>query len=242
MSEKLIVSLKNIGLKYNLRRPVNGSKIFWAIRDVSLDLYHGETLGVLGSNGAGKSTLMKLLAGIIEEDMGTIYRKESLKMILLTIGMGFESSLTGRENAILGAMLMGMHRRTIEKRIPRIIEFSELGDFIDQPIYTYSSGMLARLGFAVAMEVDPDVLLLDEVMGVGDSHFAEKSRMALEEKIRSDMTAVLISHSAVMIKALCTRATWIHHGVTQITGSVDEVTERYEYFMRTGKGICQTAG
>jgi len=241
MTSEPIISLKNVGLKYKLRRPVNGSKIFWALKDISLDLYKGETLGVLGSNGAGKSTLMRLLAGIIEEDKGVIQRQEDLKMILLTIGMGFENVLSGRENAILGGMLMGMHRSTIEKRLERITEFSELGEFMDQPIYTYSAGMLARLGFSVAMEVNPDVLLLDEVMGVGDVNFTEKSRDALVEKIKSDMTVILISHSAEHIKSLCTRATWIHHGVTQYTGTVDEISERYDHFMHTGEGLKPAA-
>lgn len=234
-SHKTLISLKNVGLKFNLKRPINGAKVFWALRDISLELHQGDTLGIIGANGAGKSTLMKLIAGIIEEDHGKVIRRENLKIILLAIGLGFESTLTGRENAILGGMLLGLHRRTIEKRLPRIIEFSELGDFMDQPIYTYSSGMMARLGFSVAMEVNPDVLLLDEIMGVGDLHFSEKSTKALKEKIYSNnMTAVVISHSPDTIRKMCTKAVWIHQGITQCRGNVEEVAQRYENYIHTG--------
>lgn len=233
-SQETLVSLRNVGLKYKLKRPINGSKVFWALKDVSFEINKGDTLGVIGSNGAGKSTLMKLIAGIIQQDHGIVERRPDLRILLLTIGLGFESTLTGRENAILGGMLLGLHRRTIEKRLPRIIEFSELGEFIDQPIYTYSSGMMARLGFAVAMEVDPDVLLLDEVMGVGDMHFSQKSTAALKEKVNSDMTAVVISHAAATIRAMCNKAIWVHHGVTQCAGEIEDVVPRYEKFMQTG--------
>jgi lipopolysaccharide transport system ATP-binding protein len=220
-----------VGLKYKLKRPVEGSRIHWALRDVSLDLHGGETLGVIGSNGAGKSTLMKLIAGIIQQDHGKISRKRGLRTILLAIGTGFEGTLTGRENAILSGMLLGLHRRTIEKRLSRIIEFSELGEFIDQPIYTYSSGMRARLGFSVAMEVEPDVLLLDEVLGVGDQSFIEKSSKALLEKIRSNLTVVFISHDPMAVKRICTRATWINRGITQCSGGVDDVLGQYNAFV-----------
>jgi lipopolysaccharide transport system ATP-binding protein len=235
MHHELVLSLKNVGLKYRLKRSLNGSREFWALKDVSLNLYRGETLGVIGSNGAGKSTLMRLLANIIGHDRGEIYRKKDLKASLLALSAGFEGTLSGRENAILSGMLFGMHRRTIEKRMPKIVEFSELGDFIDQPFYTYSSGMGARLGFSVAMEVNPDVLLLDEVMGVGDIRFAKKSTQLIMEKINSDMTVVLISHDTKTIRNLCTRATWIDGGVTQCEGPTKEVADHYEHYMKTGK-------
>lgn len=230
MSQPLL-HLEHVGVRYWLRRPVNGSKEFWALKDVSLDVSPGETLGIIGSNGAGKSTLMRLLSGIIAQDRGVVRRKRGLRVVLLALGTGFEGPLTGRENAILSGMLLGLHRHTIEKRIPKIIEFSGLGEFIDQPLYTYSSGMIARLGFSVAMEVNPDVLLLDEIMGVGDISFAEKSANALKEKIRSEMTVVLISHHPGTIRDLCSKASWIHQGKTQAHGSVEEVADLYEKFI-----------
>jgi lipopolysaccharide transport system ATP-binding protein len=229
----VLISARNIGLCYKLKRPVAGSRDYWALRDVSLEVRQGETLGVIGSNGAGKSTLMKLLAGIIIPDRGEIITDPGLRVILLSIGTGFENPLTGRENAVLSGMLLGLHRRTIEKRLPRIIEFSELGDFIDQPIYTYSAGMRARLGFSVAMEADPDILLLDEIMGVGDIHFREKSSNLLRAKIRSDTTVVLISHDPKTIGDLCTRATWIHAGLTRMEGSPADVSAAYTTFMKS---------
>lgn len=228
---KPIISLRSVGVKYPLRKRLNGEKYYHALSDISLDLYEGETLGVIGSNGAGKSTLMRVLANIIEKDSGTIYRRPHLKVMLLAIGVGFENVLTGRENAILGGLMFGMHKKAIEKRLDRIHEFSELGDFFDQPVYTYSMGMISRLGFAVAMEVNPDVLLLDEVMGVGDVHFTKKSINAMIEKIKSDMSVILISHSIDAIRSFCNRAVWIHKGVTQGSGDVQQITEQYEAFM-----------
>lgn len=231
IDDNLLLRLENVGLKYRLRRPMNGSKIYWALSDISLELYKGETLGVIGSNGAGKSTLMRVLSGIVREDKGKVYRRPRVNYVLLQLGLGFESNLSGRENAILGGMLLGLHRATIEKRLEKIKAFSELGDFFEQPIYTYSSGMGARLAFSVAMETNPDVMLLDEIMSVGDTSFQEKSRVAILEKIKSDMTVVFISHDASMVQSLCKRATWIHKGVTQCSGSVDEVIDKYNKFM-----------
>jgi lipopolysaccharide transport system ATP-binding protein len=227
----VILRLQNVGLKYPLKVPLAGKKTFWAIKDVSLDLRRGETLGVLGSNGAGKSTLMRTIAGIVDHDRGTIWKESGLRIMHLAIGVGFEESLTGRENAILGGMLLGLHRRTILKRLSRIHDFSELGDFFEQPVYTYSSGMRLRLGFSVAMEVNPDVLLLDEVLGVGDMHFAKKSTEALVGKIRSDTSVILISHSPATIRELCTRASWIDRGETRSAGAVDDVLADYQKFI-----------
>lgn len=229
----MLIEMENVGVKYRLKRPLHGTRDFWALKDASLSLSAGDTLGIIGSNGAGKSTLMRLLAGIIQEDRGIVRRQSHLQVILLALGLGFEMALSGKENAILCGMLLGLHRRTIEKRLPKIIEFSELGDFIDQPIYTYSSGMMTRLSFSVAMEVNPDILLLDEVMGAGDMNFSKKSQQALLEKIKSDMTVILISHDPATIRNLCTKALWLHQGVTQCSGSVEMVTNRYEQYMNS---------
>ena len=220
-----IIRAEHIGVYYRLRRKLAGSKKFWALSDVSLEIRQGETLGVLGSNGAGKSTLMRALAGIIAVDRGRIYRDARFSISLLSLGVGFESNLTGRQNAILSGMLLGMHRAEIERRLDRVCDFAELGEFFDQPVFIYSSGMLSRLGFAVAMQADPDVLLVDEVFAVGDANFREKSTNAIQHRMDAGRTVVLITHDLITLRGLCTRAVWIDGGVSRLSGSVDEVEQ-----------------
>ncbi|WP_246155816.1 ABC transporter ATP-binding protein [Thiohalocapsa marina] len=219
--------LKHMGLAFRqgglaLRRRAP----FWVLKDISFDLHRGETLGVIGRNAAGKSTLLRVLAGIIRHDRGQfINRAQSIS--LLTLQTGFVPYLTGRQNAVLSGILLGLRRAEVEARMEAIIDFSELGTFIDQPLSAYSSGMRARLGFAVAYQVQPDILLIDETLGVGDAEFKEKSTQAMRERIRSDKTIVLVSHVPGMIRELCDRAIWIEEGVTRAVGNVDEVTQAY---------------
>ena len=156
-------------------RASSGAGVFWALKDVSFDLYPGESLGVVGRNGCGKSTLLKILAGITRPDKGSI-SGEPLSATLLALQLGFLPYLTGRENAMLSGMMLGLTRSGIAERIEAIAEFAELGDFFDEPIAEYSAGMRARLGFAVAFQLDPDILLIDEVLGVGDAQFRERVR------------------------------------------------------------------
>ncbi len=222
-----VITLQKAGVCYRLKRKIAGSNRFWALNEISLEVRKGETLGILGSNGAGKSTLMKLMAGIVAPDRGTAWRDPNENITLLSLGVGFESNLTGRENAILSGLLLGLHRQTIDKRLAKIRDFSELGEFFEQPVYMYSSGMLARLGFSVAMEVHPDVLLLDEVLSVGDHSFQEKSADAIRGLMVSDRTVVLISHDMTTIAALCDRAVWIDRGSTRAEGTVEEVSAQY---------------
>lgn len=208
-----------------------GRGVHWALTDVSLEVYSGETLGVLGRNGAGKSTLLRLLAGIIRPDRGT-YANYGYKATLLSLQVGFIPYLSGRENVVLSGMLLGMSRREVEAKMAAIVAFAELEDFIDEPIQTYSSGMRARLGFSTAFHVDPDILLIDEVLGVGDAEFVAKSKQVMREKISSDKTAVLVSHSVESIRSLCDRAVWIERGRTVLTGGPDEVLEAYRESLR----------
>jgi lipopolysaccharide transport system ATP-binding protein len=222
-----LLKLENVGVRYQLKRRIGKSNDYWALQDVSLTIHQGETLGVLGSNGAGKSTLMKILAGIIAPDRGKLWRDPRFSIALLSLGVGFESSLTGRENAILSGLLLGLHRKTISKRLDRIRDFSELGDFFEQPVYTYSSGMVSRLGFSVAMEADPDILLLDEVLSVGDTAFRKKSFAALDQRLKSNKTVVLISHDFETIERICQRAVWMDHGRTKCEGTVEAVRTAY---------------
>ncbi|MBC8205660.1 MAG: ABC transporter ATP-binding protein [Kiritimatiellaeota bacterium] len=213
MTKQPVISLKNIGVCYRRhglfsRKPKN---IFWALEDVSFDVYPGETLGITGRNGAGKSTLLKILAGIISPDRGTI-KMSGLRTTLLSLQAGFDPFLTGRQNITLSGMLLGMTRKEITEKEEEIIALADIGDFINQPIRTYSTGMRVRLGFATAHYVDPDILLIDEVLGVGDADFQKKSSALIHNKINSDQTVIIVSHSPAVIKNLCDRSITIEHG------------------------------
>jgi lipopolysaccharide transport system ATP-binding protein len=233
MSEPLI-TLQDAGICYRRAHGFfKGQRTeFWALKSVSLEVNAGETLGVLGRNGAGKSTLMRVFAGIILPDRGAVRSQPGLRTTLLSIGVGSHSTLSGRQNAILNGMMLGASRRQMIDRLDRIKDFSELGHFFEEPIYTYSSGMHARLGFATAMEVDPDIMLIDEMLSVGDSSFQRKSADALLARLKSGKTAVLISHDAATIKRLCSRAVWIEEGAVIAEGAPDEVGGKYEEAMR----------
>jgi lipopolysaccharide transport system ATP-binding protein len=227
--QPLVISARNVGLSYRRKRGVFGEE-FWALKDVSFDLYQGDTLGVIGRNGVGKSTLLRLMAGIMQPTRGELINYGH-QASLLSMQLGFIYYLSGRENAILSGMIMGLRKREILQRIDSIIEFAELGDFIDQPIATYSSGMLARLGFAVAFQVDPDILLIDEILGVGDAEFYQKSAKMMQEKIHSNKTIVFVSHHAGLIQQLCNRAVWIENGVSRMTGETKDVLAEYHKFL-----------
>ncbi len=224
-----LIELTKVGVCYWVRRGYLKREPIWALRNVSLTLRRGQSLGVIGRNGAGKTTLLQLMAGIIEPDRGSMIN-HGYQASVLSLQVGFLPYLTGRENAYLSGMLLGLDKAEIGARMDDIVNFSELGDFIDRPIYTYSSGMTARLGFSVAFQMDPDILLIDEVLGVGDAAFREKSAAVLREKLLSDKTIVLVSHNAASIKDLCDQAVWIEHGVTQAEGSAEEVVARYVAF------------
>jgi len=220
-----IVELENVGVAFNTQLRV-GSPRFWALEDVSLSLARGDRLGVVGRNGSGKSTLLRTIAGIIAPDRGNI-RRAPVSCQLLSLALGFMRHLSGRDNAVLSGLMLGMRRREIVARLPAILEFSELGDFFDQPISSYSTGMLARLGFSVAIQVDPDVLLIDEVLSVGDAEFQKKSGAALRERIHDGTTVVFVSHGDAQILQVCDRAVWIEHGRSVKHGPVDDVLAAY---------------
>lgn len=218
-----------------LRRGRSTFREVWALRDVDLDIARGTALGVVGANGAGKSTLLKLLAGILPPDQGTVEVGGQV-VSLLELGAGFHPDFTGRENVILNASIHGMTRAEVDQRMDRIIAFSELEGFIDAPVRTYSSGMYMRLGFAVASELEPDVLLLDEVLAVGDAAFQSKCLARIAEFQRSGVTIVFVSHSQWAIQTVCTRAIWLNGGNVVIDGHPQEVAEAYH------KGLAAQAG
>jgi len=199
---------------------------FWVLRDLTFDVAKNETLGVIGSNGAGKSTILKLIAGIIVPTRGKIDVSGRVSS-LLELGAGFHPDLTGRENVFLYGSLLGLSRATMRQRFDEIVAFSELDEFIDLPVKTYSSGMYLRLAFAVAIHVDPEVLLIDEILAVGDSAFQRKCTDRIYEMRRQGVTILLVSHSLDSVIRLCSRAIWLEDGRALADGPAREVVQAY---------------
>ncbi len=199
---------------------------FWALRDVTFRLVHGESLAVIGPNGAGKSTQLQVLAGINRPSEGSVDVRGQVSG-LLTLGAGFDVELTGRENILLAGAFLGLDDAVTRELAPGIVEYADLGQFIDAPLKTYSSGMRARLGFAIATSVDPDILLLDEVLATGDSTFRAKSKARVLELVRDSKAVVLVTHDMAWVKEYCNRAILLEHGHVVIEGTPDEVVETH---------------
>ena len=201
-------------------------KRFIALKNISFEVYRGECFGVIGRNGAGKSTLLGLTAGVLKPDSGEIVVKGRISP-LLELGAGFHPELTGRENIILNGILLGMTKKEVLKKMDEIIEFSELENFIDQPIRTYSSGMITRLGFSVVAHLDPEILLIDEVLAVGDINFQKKCMDKILEFRKKGVTILLVSHSLGQVETLCDRAMWIDEHQVKAIGKASEVCKAY---------------
>jgi teichoic acid transport system ATP-binding protein len=201
-----------------------------ALREVSFDVNHGTVLGVLGANGAGKSTLVRTVAGILPPTYGRIEVRGRVST-LLALGVGFNRDLSGRENVVLGGLAAGLTRDQMEAKYDEIVEFAELEDFMDLPMRTYSSGMYGRLGFSVAVNMDPDILLIDEALSVGDARFRRKSFEKMRELCSQARTIVLVSHSMGSISELCDQAIWMHKGELRMWGEPDPVIEAYTNFL-----------
>ena len=222
-----LISLKGVALAYVQRKGLMKKTLFWPLKEVSFDVYPGETLGIIGVNGAGKSSLLRLLAGIVSPDRGEVVVKKGSNISLLALQLGFIPYLTGRENAVLSGILFGLNRASIEEKLNDIIAFADLGDFIDQPVVSYSSGMKARLGFSVAFHAEPDIMLIDEVLGVGDEAFRKKSTHAMHQRIYSDKTVVIVSHNMLLLRKICHRVIWIHDGYVHALGKTPDVINAY---------------
>lgn len=232
---KPLISVCNVGVTFKNNHSLFSSIIFEALRNVSFNLYRGDSLGIIGRNGAGKTTILRLLGGIIRPDKGFI-KNNNVSTTLLALQVGFDLELSGRINAILSGMLLGFRKKEVMANLENIISFSELHNFIDLPVKTYSAGMRARLGFSVAFKLSPDVLLIDEVLGVGDAEFREKSLAIMREKLLSDQTIVLVSHDAKTIRNLCNRAVWVERGTVRMEGDSVQVVDAYEgYLLNKGK-------
>jgi ABC-type polysaccharide/polyol phosphate transport system ATPase subunit len=199
-----------------------------ALRDISFELRDGESVAIVGRNGAGKSTLLNLIAGLSEPDSGNI-GVEGRVAALLDLGAGFHPDLSGRENLYVNAALLGLRRKEAQQRYQSIVDFSGLGDFIDQPLRTYSSGMVVRLGFAVAVNVNPDILIIDEVLAVGDANFQEKCFAEIQRLKDSGTLFVCASHAAVALPRICKRALWLEQGELVMNGGIDDVLRAYKH-------------
>jgi ABC-type polysaccharide/polyol phosphate transport system ATPase subunit len=204
-----------------------------ALRGVSFDVPHGKVMGVIGANGAGKSTLMRTVAGILAPSQGRIEVTGRVST-LLALGIGFNAALTGRENVTLGGLAAGLSRAEIKQRYTEITEFAELGEFMDMPMRTYSSGMYSRLAFAVAVHMDPDILIIDEALSAGDAHFKEKAQQKMNELVGKARTMLVVSHALGTIKELCDEAIWLHQGRLIRRGEPGEIIEAYTKYLHVG--------
>jgi ABC-2 type transport system ATP-binding protein len=216
-------------LKEYLIRRLKGEvqmRTFWALQDVALNVYRGEVFGLVGVNGAGKSTLLKVVARVLRPTKGRVIVRGRVAP-LLELGAGFHPELTGRENIFLNGALLGFGFREMKEKFNQIVEFAELGGFIDAPIRTYSTGMFARLGFSVATASEPDVLIVDEVLSVGDEAFQRKCITRIDAFRRNGTSILLVSHNMELIEGLCQRAAWLDHGVLKASGEPAQVIRAY---------------
>lgn len=225
-------NLKKTSIKKNLLH-FNRQKAdrFVAVKGISFYVREGEILGIIGKNGCGKSTTLNALAGIFSPDSGTI-DLHGHSISLLSIGVGFQREMTGRENITLSGMLLGFSEEQVKEKEAEIIEFAELGDFIDMPVRTYSSGMYSKLAFSITAILEADIMLIDEVLSVGDAKFKKKSYNKMKELISNeDRTVVIVSHSSQQLQELCTSILWLHEGELRMQGETKKVLEAYEEFM-----------
>lgn len=219
-----------LSLKEFVTRKLSGKlsySEFWALQEVSLSVKRGEVLGIVGHNGAGKSTLLKVISGILKPTQGSVICGGNI-VPMLELGSGFDMDLTGRENIFLNGAVLGYSEEFLKSRQEEIIAFSELGQFIDIPIRNYSSGMLARLAFSIATEVKPEILIVDEVLSVGDADFQEKSRGRMMELMSGGTTVLFVSHNLSQIREMCDRVLWLEHGQVQQIGITEEICNAYE--------------
>jgi ABC-type polysaccharide/polyol phosphate transport system ATPase subunit len=250
------INVQDLGIRYNLhltrRTTIKGSlaefvgrrqrddRYFWALRNITFRINHGESLGILGPNGAGKSTLLLALAGILAPDEGTI-RVSGRVSSLLTLGAGFEMEVSGRENIALIGAFMGIRHRVMQQLTPSIIEFADIGAFIDAPVRTYSSGMRARLGFSIATAIAPDILLLDEVLGTGDEEFRTRSQQRIKDLVSRARAIVLVTHDLGSVAEYCNRALLMEKGRILHEGPPEETVEVYRDRIRKRKASLADA-
>jgi ABC-type polysaccharide/polyol phosphate transport system ATPase subunit len=246
MSNKVVVDVKDVSMEFNLNQEKTDNlkeyvikaikkelrfQSFWALKNISLQIHKGEKVGFVGLNGAGKSTLLKIIAQVMKPTKGSVKVHGNMAP-LLALGAGFDYNYTGSENIFLNGALLGHSKSYMKKRYDEIVEFSEIGDFIDVPVKNYSSGMKARLAFSIATSVNPDILILDEVLSVGDASFQKKSKERMNELMQGDVSLLFVSHSIGQVREMCDRAIWLDHGNLMMDGDVDEVCDAYMDFTK----------
>lgn len=239
--DKTVIKVKDVGMEFNLNQEkVDNLKEyvikllkrqllfqeFWALKNISFEVKKGDRVGIVGVNGAGKSTLLKIISGVMKPTEGNIQIKGKL-VPLLELGAGFDTNYTGKENIFLNGAMLGYTKEFLEEKYNEIVEFSEIGKFIDVPLKNYSSGMRARLGFSIATMVEPEILVLDEVLSVGDAKFRKKSQDRIMSLFDKGITVLFVSHSIGQVKKLCNKAIWLEKGKIVMQGDVEEVCEAY---------------
>ena len=253
-----MIDLKNVGMKFNLgieknfsikqgfinlfdfssrskKKKNKNSTYFWALDDVSFHVNKGEVIGLIGSNGAGKSTLLKVVSGVMKPTKGTV-KVNGIISPMIELGAGFDDELTARENIFLNGAILGYQKEFLEKKFDEIVEFSELIDFLDVPLKNFSSGMVAKLAFSIATIVNPEILIVDEILSVGDIKFQEKSKNKMLEMIKGGTTVLYVSHSLESIKELCDRVIWLEHGKVIKVGDTNKICNEY-YKKQMGKEL-----
>ena len=231
-----LLELDGVGFTYSTGIGFYGGKRVEALRDISFSVYSGETLGLIGRNGCGKSTLLRVITGIFRPDRGRLTRYCD-RISLLALNVGFDPNLSGSDNLIISCMFLGASRREALAMHDEIVEFAELGEFIHQPLKTYSSGMRARLGFSVGLKMEADLMLVDEVLGVGDASFRVKASQAMKARINSEQAVVLVTHSSNNILELCDRVIWLENGEVRQAGDPEPVMDAYLEHIEAVKGV-----
>ncbi len=244
IKNNIMISIENVSMRFNLgidkgfslkqwfvdigKRKQKKKNEFWALKDINLKVKQGEVIGFIGSNGAGKSTLLKVVAGVMKPTKGVVKSYGNI-CPMIELGAGFDPQLTARENIYLNAAVMGYSKEFIESKFDEIVEFSELKDFLDVPVQNFSSGMSARLAFSIATVVDPEILIVDEILSVGDVAFQSKSEAKMLSMIGGGTTVLFVSHSVAQIKKMCDRVVWIEHGEIKKIGDKKVCDEYLEY-------------
>jgi ABC-2 type transport system ATP-binding protein len=253
MADQMVITLQGISVIYRLIREYRrntfqeyiinylkgrriGAEAFSALKDLSLEVGKGESLGIIGNNGAGKSTLLKVISGVMIPAKGKVTVNGTIAP-LIELEAGFDHDLTGRENIYLSASILGFSRKEIRDKFDRIVDFSELSEFIDTPLRNYSSGMVARLGFSIATEINPDILIVDEILAVGDAHFKKKSKERISQFVEKGVTILFVSHTMKEVKDICSKVLWLDHGKAKMFGDPDTVIGAYERFQPGSKEI-----